>query len=407
MKKARSPGERNIMISFTFDLYQTLALSVVALTLGSYIRKKVSFFRRFCIPAPVIGGLVFAVLTCILYVTGIIEFSFDETMRDVCMVFFFTCVGFQADLKVLKEGGKSLLLFTAAIAILITVQNSIAVGMTTVLHVDPLVGLCVGSISLAGGHGTSGAFGPVLESCGLNGATTFCIASATYGLIAGGLIGGPIGNSLIRKKHLLVTASEAEPLVTEATPETQVQRDMHAPAVFQLITAVGFGTIVSWILSALGLKFPIYVGAMIVATVMRNISEFTGKFKVPSKEMNGMSRIFLNLFLGIAMITLKLWQLAELALPLIILLATQTIFMVIYANFVVFNMLGRDYDAAVITAGICGLGLGASPTAMANMQTLCRQYKPSVKAFLVVPIVGGVILDVINSLVITFFINLI
>lgn len=174
-----------------------------------------------------------------------------------------------------------------------------------------------------------------------------------------------------------------------------------------LIAAVGIGTVVSWGLSRLGLKFPDYVGAMIVATVIRNVSEHTGKHQVPVEEISTMSTTFLNLFLGIAMITLKLWQLASLALPLIILLAVQTVFMFFFARFFVFQILGHDYDAAVMTAGFCGLGLGASPTAMANMQAVCRQYRYSVKAFLIVPIVGGVILDFMNSLLITFFINIV
>ncbi len=372
-------------MSFTFDLYQTLALSVVALGLGTLIRKKVSFFERFCIPAPVIGGLIFAVISCILYVSGVIEFSYDETMRDVCMVFFFTCVGFQADLKTLRTGGKALGLFSLAIGLLIVLQNVISIGMSKVLHISPLVGLCTGSIPLVGGHGTSGAFGPVLENAGFEGATTFCIAAATYGLIAGGLIGGPIGNGLIKRKHLMKDDVSAQPKSTPAAsmpataeigPEKKENGDADASpnryvyAVSLMILAVGIGTIVSWGLSSLGLKFPNYVGAMIVATVMRNLGEYTGWFSVPMEEANTMSTTFLNLFLGIAMITLKLWQLASLALPLIILLAVQTVFIFFFARFAVFYMLGHDYDAAVMTAGFCGLGLGASPTAMANMQAV-------------------------------------
>lgn len=395
-------------MSFTFDLYQTLALSVVTLTLGGFLRKRISFLERFCIPAPVIGGLIFAIVSCILYVAGVIEFSYDETMRDVCMVFFFTCVGFQADLKTLRSGGKALGLYSLSIAILIIAQNTIAIGMSKVLNISPLIGMCTGSIPLVGGHGTSGAFGPVLEAAGFEGATTFCIAAATYGLIAGGLLGGPVGNSLIKRKNLLETASSGQEMVSVQKNEEPGTGLIHyAAAVSQLILAVGLGTIVSWALTAIGLRFPNYVGAMIVATVMRNVGEYSGKYTVPMGEIEDMSSIFLNLFLGIAMITLKLWQLASLALPLIILLAVQTVAMFLYARFVSFNLLGRDYDAAVMSAGTCGLGLGASPTAMANMQAICRQYRPSVKAFLVVPIVGGIILDFMNSILITFFINII
>ena len=395
-------------MTFTFDMYQTLALAVIALMLGARIRKKVNFFERFCIPAPVIGGLVFAIISCILYVTGIIELSFDETLRTVCMVFFFTSVGFQANLKVLKAGGKSLAVFLAFVIILIIGQNVMAVGLAKVLGIDPLIGMCTGSIPMVGGHGTAGAFGPVLEDFGLTGATTVCTAAATFGLIAGSLIGGPIGNSLITKKDLLKTVvKEDASMLVEEEEKHERQFNMYAPAVFQIIIAVGIGTIVSWALSKTGMTFPIYIGAMIVAAIMRNVSEYTGKFTVHMGEINDLGGICLSLFLGIAMITLKLWQLAELALPLIILLAAQTVFMFIFARFILFNAMGRDYDAAVISAGTCGFGMGATPNAMANMQAICDKYVPSVKAYLLIPLVGSLFADFINSLVITFFINFI
>ena len=374
-------------MTFTFDMYQTLALAVIALMLGARIRKKVNFFERFCIPAPVIGGLVFAIISCILYVTGIIELSFDETLRTVCMVFFFTSVGFQANLKVLKAGGKSLAVFLAFVIILIIGQNAMAVGLAKVLGIDPLIGMCTGSIPMVGGHGTAGA---------------------TFGLIAGSLIGGPIGNSLITKKDLLKTVvKEDASMLVEEEEKHERQFNMYAPAVFQIIIAVGIGTIVSWALSKTGMTFPIYIGAMIVAAIMRNVSEYTGKFTVHMGEINDLGGICLSLFLGIAMITLKLWQLAELALPLIILLAAQTVFMFIFARFILFNAMGRDYDAAVISAGTCGFGMGATPNAMANMQAICDKYVPSVKAYLLIPLVGSLFADFINSLVITFFINFI
>ena len=395
-------------MTFTFDMYQTLALAVIALMLGARIRKKVNFFERFCIPAPVIGGLVFAIISCILYVTGIIELSFDETLRTVCMVFFFTSVGFQANLKVLKAGGKSLAVFLAFVIILIIGQNAMAVGLAKVLGIDPLIGMSTGSIPMVGGHGTAGAFGPVLEDFGLTGATTVCTAAATFGLIAGSLIGGPIGNSLITKKDLLKTVvKEDASMLVEEEEKHERQFNMYAPAVFQIIIAVGIGTIVSWALSKTGMTFPIYIGAMIVAAIMRNVSEYTGKFTVHMGEINDLGGICLSLFLGIAMITLKLWQLAELALPLIILLAAQTVFMFIFARFILFNAMGRDYDAAVISAGTCGFGMGATPNAMANMQAICDKYVPSVKAYLLIPLVGSLFADFINSLVITFFINFI
>ena len=389
------------------DMYQTLAVSVLVLILGQFLKKRINFLEKFCIPAPVIGGLLFAVLTCVCYSLGIAEFTFDDTLREVCMVFFFTSVGFQANLKVLKSGGKSLFIFLGLVVVLIVFQNFLALGVSKLLHLDPLVGLCTGSIPMVGGHGTAGAFGPVLEDFDVKGATTICTAAATFGLIAGSLIGGPIGKRLIDRKKLLDTAvAEDDSILVEDEKKHERHTNMYAAAVFQLIIAVGIGTIISELLTKTGLTFPIYIGAMIAAAVIRNIGEYSGKFDIYMGEINNLGGICLSLLLGMAMITLKLWQLAELALPLIILLSAQLILMILFTYFVVFNVMGRDYDAAVLSAGTCGFGMGATPNAMANMQAICDRYVPSVKAYLIIPLIGSLFADFLNSLVITFFINI-
>ena len=389
------------------DMYQTLAVSVLVLILGQFLKKRINFLEKFCIPAPVIGGLLFAVLTCVCYSLGIAEFTFDDTLREVRMVFFFTSVGFQANLKVLKSGGKSLFIFLGLVVVLIVSQNFLALGVSKLLHLDPLVGLCTGSIPMVGGHGTAGAFGPVLEDFDVKGATTICTAAATFGLIAGSLIGGPIGKRLIDRKKLLDTAvAEDDSILVEDEKKHERHTNMYAAAVFQLIIAVGIGTIISELLTKTGLTFPIYIGAMIAAAVIRNIGEYSGKFDIYMGEINNLGGICLSLFLGMAMITLKLWQLAELALPLIILLSAQLILMMLFTYFVVFNVMGRDYDAAVLAAGTCGFGMGATPNAMANMQAICDRYVPSVKAYLIIPLIGSLFADFLNSLVITFFINI-
>ncbi len=389
------------------DMYQTLAVSVLVLILGQFLKKRINFLEKFCIPALVIGGLLFAVLTCVCYSLGIAEFTFDDTLREVCMVFFFTSVGFQANLKVLKSGGKSLFIFLGLVVVLIVSQNFLALGVSKLLHLDPLVGLCTGSIPMVGGHGTAGAFGPVLEDFDVKGATTICTAAATFGLIAGSLIGGPIGKRLIDRKKLLDTAvAEDDSILVEDEKKHERHTNMYAAAVFQLIIAVGIGTIISDLLTKTGLTFPIYIGAMIAAAVIRNIGEYSGKFDIYMGEINNLGGICLSLFLGMAMITLKLWQLAELALPLIILLSAQLILMMLFTYFVVFNVMGRDYDAAVLSAGTCGFGMGATPNAMANMQAICDRYVPSVKAYLIIPLIGSLFADFLNSLVITFFINI-
>lgn len=389
------------------DMYQTLAAAVLVLLLGNYLKKKIYFLQKFCIPAPVIGGLIFAIMTCICYVTGIAEFSFDDTLREVCMVFFFTSVGFQANLKVLKSGGKSLIVFLGLVIALIILQNLTAVGLAKLLNLNPLIGMCTGSIPMVGGHGTAGAFGPVLEDLNIKGATTICTAAATFGLIFGSLIGGPLGKRLIEKHSLLnTTANEDDSLLVEDEKKHERHTNMYADAVFQLILAIGVGTIFTMLLTKTELTFPIYIGAMLAAALMRNICEYTGIATIHMGEINDLGGISLSLFLGMAMITLRLWELASLALPLVILLAAQVLLIIIFTYVIEFNIMGRDYDAAILVSGTCGFGTGATPNAMANMQAVCDQYVPSIKAYLLIPLVGSLFADFLNSLVITFFINL-
>ena len=354
-----------------FNMYQTLVVAVLVLLFGNFLRHRIGFLEKFCIPAPVIGGLLFAILTCLCYVTGIAEFSFDDTLREVCMVFFFTSVGFQANLKVLKSGGTAMAVFLGLVVALIICQNLLAVGLSHVLHLNPLIGMCTGSIPMVGGHGTAGAFGPVLEDFNIQGATTICTAAATFGLIAGSLVGGPLGRRLIEKQNLLSTAvTEDDSLLVEDEKKHERHTNMYASAVFQLILAIGLGTIFSYFLTKTGLTFPVYIGAMLAAALIRNIAEYSGKATIHMGEINDLGGICLSLFLGMAMI------------------------------------MGRDYDAAVLVAGTCGFGMGATPNAMANMQAICDRYVPSVKAYLLIPLIGSLFADFINSLVITFFINI-
>ena len=396
------------MLQITLDMYQTLAAAVVVLMLGRFLRSRVRLLEKFCIPAPVVGGVLFAVFTCVCYVAGIAEFSFDDILKEVCMVFFFTSVGFQANLKVLKTGGSAMAFFLGLVILLIVGQNFVAVGLAKLLGISPLIGLCTGSIPMVGGHGTAGAFGPILEQMGVPGAPTLCTAAATYGLIAGSIMGGPVGKTLIERYHLLDTVvPEDDSLLVEDEIKHERHASMYSAATFQIILAMGIGTIISQLLSLTGMTFPIYIGAMIAAACIRNIGEFSGSFTVHMGEINDIGGISLSLFLGMAMITLKLWQLADLAGPLVILLAGQTVFILLYVVFVVFNVMGRDYDAAVIVSGVCGFGMGATPNAMANMQVVCEKYAPSIKAYLIIPLVGSLFADFLNSLAITLFINLI
>ena len=406
--EARTPAKNVKSFQMSLDMYQTLAVAVVVLFIGGWLKKRIKLLETFCVPSPVVGGLLFAILSCVLYATGVMELTFDETLKNVCMVIFFTSVGFQANLRILKSGGISLLIFLVCVTALIVLQNIAAVGFSQVLGVDALLGMCTGSIPMVGGHGTAGAFGPTLEGLGLEGAKTLCTAAATFGLIAGSLMGGPLGRRLILKHDLLKTAVPVEDTLP-AHAEDQAGSALskgYAPAAYQLAIAMGVGTIVSWMLSKTGMTFPVYIGAMIVAAIMRNAGEFSGKFEVPMAAIDDIGAICLSLFLGIAMITLKLWQLADLAVPLVILLVVQVVLMFLFAYFVVYNVMGRNYDAAILAAGSCGFGMGATPNAMANMQALTDRFAPSVKAYILVPIVGSMFADFINSITITFFINM-
>ena len=392
------------MLSIEFNMYATLFLAVIAVALGSFLQKRISFLSKFCIPAPVAGGLIISILTCILHVFHLAEITFDETLREFFMVFFFTSVGFQANVRVLKEGGKALIVFLILIIVLIILQNVTAISLSTILGMDRLLGLCTGSIPMVGGHGTAGAFGRVLEDFNVRGATTICTAAATFGLIAGSLIGGPLSIQLIRR-YRLKPQEENIDSADLLKNEFSGTLDHYPEGVFYLAAAAGIGPGVSSLLSRTGLVFPVYIGAMLTAALMCNLIHLTGKVQLPAAEISSFGNICLSLFLGIAMITLKIWQLSDLAFSLLVLLSGQVLLIFLYTRLVIFNVMGRDYDAAVIVAGTCGFGMGATPNAMANMDAVTKRCGPSMKAYLLIPIVGSLFADFINSLVITFFIN--
>ena len=400
----------------TIDIYQTLGVAVGALLLGEWLRNRIKLFTRFCIPAPVVGGLLVSLFTLICHNTGSLTFEFDDTLKNVCMVFFFTSVGFQANLKVIKKGGKPLMILLLLVILLIVMQNTLAIGLGSLVGIDSMTAMTAGSIPMIGGHGTAGAFGPLLEELGIAGATTIATAAATFGLVGGSLIGGPLAERLIHKYHLsgithtepVIDVNIAMPVSDEKPQPRTVTHTLasYNKAIFTMTIAVALGTIVSKALSATGMTFPIYIGAMIVAAIMRNIGEKWESLSVPMHEINDFGGICLSLFLGIAMVTLKLWELADLALPLVVMLTGQLILMLLYARFVVFNLMGCDYDAAVLTAGTCGFGMGATPNAMANMQAVCSRYHYSVQAFLLIPIVGSMFVDFLNSMLVTTLINI-
>ena len=404
------------------DMYMTAGVGVVALLLGMFFTRVAPVLKRLCIPTPVSGGLAISLLTLSLHYIFKADFLFDGTIKDICMMLFFTSVGFQSNLKVLKQGGKPLIILVGLVALLIIMQNVLSVGIAKGMNLDPLVGMATGSIPMAGGHGTAGGFSSVLQDLGLAGAPSVTMAAATFGLVAGSLIGGPIAELLIRKHHLASESGSSDVVVTiESSDASQESREEHlsseeksfrrySMAAFQLFLAMALGMCLSKILAQTGITFPTYFGALIVAAIIRNISEFCGggsRIRLALDKIVSIGNICLSLFLGMAMATLKLWELSGLMLPLVVILLAQTAFMAIFARFVAFPALGKTYDAAVLVSGVCVFGLGATPNAMANMSAVCYKYHYAVNPFIIVPIVGAMFVDIINTGVITFFLNII
>jgi ESS family glutamate:Na+ symporter len=392
------------------DMYQALAVAVLMLVFGRYLVKKVGFLSKYCIPAPVVGGLIFALLHMVLRTLGIVEFNLDTTLQGVFMTAFFCSVGYMASFSELKKGGIGVVKFLILAIVVCCVQDLIGGFGAKLFGLDGRLGLAMASIPLVGGHGTAGSFGPFLEDLGVANATTVAVAAATYGLIAGCMIGGPIATSKIRKYNLKSSAIKTpeEAKMAEASGTTDADPGIyHEPdlmnATIYIVIGVGLGTVVSSLLGKL-ITLPGYIGAMIVGAIIRNIQE-ARKVRIPMKEMGTLGNICLSLFLGLAMINLKLWQLVSLALPMIVILVLQTVIMYLYASFVVFNVMGRDYDAATISSGFCGFGMGATPNAMANMQAITNIYGPAPVAFMIVPLVGSLFIDFFNAAIITAFAN--
>ncbi|GAU77316.1 sodium/glutamate symporter [Fusibacter sp. 3D3] len=388
-------------------MIQMAALSVVVLFVGQFLKKKCHILEKYCIPSPVVGGVVFALLTLILKVSGILEFEMDTTLQSFFMITFFTTVGFTASLKMLKNGGKDVLLFLMLAVVLVIFQDLIGVGLAKIFNLNPLIGLSTGSVPMTGGHGTSGSFAPKFEELGAIGATTVAMASATFGLIAGSTIGGPIANSLINRYALHrehPNHNESSNVSISETPEVSSATFLSGASA--ILIAMGLGTILSMLLEKTGMTFPPYIGAMFAAAIIRNIVDASEKMTLKTFEIDIIGNVSLSLFLSMALMGLKLWQLADLALPLVVMLMAQVLFMAFFAYFITFNIMGRNYDAAVLAAGHCGFGMGATPNAIANMEVISAKYGFSYKAFFILPLVGSLFIDFVNAGVITFFVNL-
>lgn len=402
----------------TVNLIQTVCVAVLVFLIGDFIVKKVSFLERYCIPAPVVGGLLFALIHLIGVQTGAYSFQFDAGLRDFFMIGFFSTIGFSASLKIIKQGGIAIAAMFVASSVMLIIQNVWGITIARVFDLHPLIGMCAGSISLMGGVGSSAAFAPIMEANGADGGLTVAIASATFGLVMGGLIAGPVAKYLIDKKGLLNKAVEADRLgrgdrtdyskltVEDDDPKTINVKKMNT-GFFIIVIAMGIGTLISLGINATGMVFPAYVGAIFAAAFIRNGADKINR-PLPMKEISALGNLFLNVFLAMTIMQLEIWKLADMALPLLIILIGQVILLALFAVFVIYYAAGRNYDSAVMTAGFYGYAMGATPNAMASMNAVVSHYdRTSPKAFFTVPIVGGFLMDFAMAILIIGHMNLI
>jgi glutamate:Na+ symporter, ESS family len=401
------------------DMIQTLALASVVLFAGYGIRRRVPVLDRYNIPAPVVGGFLFAAASLAARQAGWVTFQFDTTLQAPLMIAFFTTVGLGASLALLKVGGPQVIVFWILASVLAGVQDVVGVGLARLLGVHPFLGLIAGSITMTGGHGTGAAFGQVMETqYGFAGAVPLAVAAATFGLVSGGLIGGPIGTRLIRRYHpakvgqaVTIQASVVSSEYQSLDQEIDTEPAGAAPTAYTLLKVLTIVLVAMWaggLLSGwLGgyLTLPAYIGAMLVAALIRNGAELSGLARIEQRTIDDIGTIALSLFLAMALMSLRLWELVDLALPMLAILAVQVSLMGAFAYYVTFRVMGRDYDAAVMAGGHCGFGLGATPNAVANMEALVERFGPAPRAFLVLPMVGAFFIDFTNGLIITAFLN--
>ena len=408
------------MDTIAVDPYYTLIVATLVLLVGRLMVDRIKFLQDFNIPEPVAGGLLAAVIIYILHVSTGVSFAFDKGLQDSFMLIFFSSIGLSADFSRLKAGGVGLVLFLLVVSAFIVVQNVVGVDLAGALGLDPIIGLVTGSITLTGGHGTAGAWGKVLEEQHhIVGATDLGMASATFGLVLGGLIGGPVARKLVNKMGMKPSAKAAQAHDTADTAIDDVFEHAHQRRLITANAAVETMALFAACLAFSALMttpevksflpswftLPQFVWALLFGVLLRNFLTSAFKVNMFDRAIDVFGNASLSIFLGIALLNLKLWQLLDLALPMLIILAVQTAIMALYAYFVTYRFMGKDYDAAVLAAGHCGFGLGATPTAVANMQSVTERFGPSHKAFLIVPMVGAFFIDFVNAFILTGFVN--
>jgi len=395
----------------TFGLFETLACACLVLLLGFFIVKKVSFFRNYNIPEPVVGGFFIAIILYILHVTMDLSFSFESSLQTTMMLFFFTSIGLSAEFEKLKKGGKPLFIFVVLTGAFIIVQNIFGISIASMLGINPSYGLIAGSITLTGGHGTGAAWAQNLtDTFQINGAMELAMACATYGLVMGGLIGGPVAKVLLKKKNIRPTNEiQEKELPVELFESPASKRRINVRNMIETLTMFAICLTLGQILYEYGkgswIELPNFVWCLFVGVIIRNTINRTSKYIVNDHAVDVLGNTGLYLFLTIALMSLQLWQLQGLASQVLIILVLQTVLLVFFAMFITFKVMGSDYDAIVLSAGHCGFGLGATPTAVANMQSITDKYGPSHKAFLIVPMVGAFFVDILNNLFIKLFVS--
>lgn len=399
----------------TLDIYNTLVIACLVLLAGKLLVTKIGILNRYTIPSPVAGGLFAALILLLAKVLFNWQIDFDMSLKEPLMLMFFASIGLNANINQLKAGGKMIAVFLVAVVGLLFIQNIVGIGLSELLGLDPLMGLISGSITLSGGHGTGAAWGEIFTTqYGFTGAVEAAMACATFGLVFGGIIGGPVAQYLIKKHHLTHTSDDDSendnPLDATAFEKPKVKRSINSSAMIETIAMLAIcltvGRYIEAALQGTILALPNFVCVLFVGVIISNIVPRVSNYQIVERSVYICGNVSLSLFLAMALMSLKLWELASLAIPMIIILTIQTIIMALYAINVTFRIMGKNYDAAVLAAGHCGFGLGATPTAIANMQIVTERFGPSHIAFLVVPMVGAFFIDLVNAFVIKLFLLL-
>lgn len=406
------------MNTIQVDPYYTLIIATVVLLVGRLLVGKVKILQNFNIPEPVAGGLLAAIIIYVLYMSTGLSLDFDKGLQDTFMLIFFSSIGLSADFTRLKSGGVGLFIFLGVVALFIVIQNVVGVSLASAFGLEPVIGLMTGSITLTGGHGTAGAWGKVLEQdFHIQGATALGMAAATFGLVLGGLIGGPVSRRLVNKmgrKELKEASEETNEAEVGMFEHPEKQRLITAKSAIETMALFAACLSFSALMTLPEVKalfpekftLPQFVWALFFGVLLRNVLTSAFKINMFDRAIDVFGNASLSLFLGIALLNLKLWQLLDLALPMLVILAVQTFVMSTYAYFVTYRLMGKDYDAAVLAGGHCGFGLGATPTAVANIQSITEKFGPSHKAFLIVPMVGAFFVDFVNAFILSGFISI-